>query len=33
MVEGPLPPGGRTTFSQVLDNPPPGTTDIVAAVE
>jgi hypothetical protein len=33
MVEGPLPPGGRTTFSQVIDNPPPGTTDIVPAVE
>lgn len=33
MVEGPLPPGGRTSFSQTLDNPPPGTTDIVPAVE
>lgn len=33
MVEGPLPPGGRTSFSQTLDNPPSGTTDIVPAVE
>ena len=33
LVEGPLPPGGRTTFSQVLENPPSGTTDIVPAVE
>ncbi|MBS0527464.1 MAG: zinc-ribbon domain-containing protein [Proteobacteria bacterium] len=33
MVEGPLPPGGRATFSQPLENPPSGTTDIVPAVE
>lgn len=33
MVEGPLPPGGRTTFSQTLDDPPTGTTDIVPVVE
>ena len=33
MVEGPLPPGGRTAFSQVIDNPPAGTTDIVPSVE
>jgi hypothetical protein len=33
MVEGPLPPGGRTTFSQTLEDPPSGTTDIVPAVE
>lgn len=33
MVEGPLPPGGRTTFSQTLDDPPSGTTDIVPVVE
>jgi predicted Zn finger-like uncharacterized protein len=33
MVEGPLPPGGRTTFSQTLEEPPSGTTDIVPAVE
>jgi predicted Zn finger-like uncharacterized protein len=33
MVEGPLPPGGRTTFSQTLEDPPSGTTDIVPVVE
>ena len=33
MVEGPLPPGGRTTFSQTIEDPPSGTTDIVPAVE
>ena len=33
LVEGPLPPGGRTTFSQTLEDPPSGTTDIVPAVE
>lgn len=33
MVEGPLPPGGRTNFSQALDDPPSGTTDIVPVVE
>jgi predicted Zn finger-like uncharacterized protein len=33
MVEGPLPPGGRTAFSQTVEDPPAGTTDIVPAVE
>jgi len=33
LVEGPLPPGGRANFSQLLDDPPSGTTDIVPAVE
>jgi len=33
MVEGPLPPGGRASFSQTLDDPPSGTTDIVPVVE
>lgn len=33
MVEGPLPPGGRASFSQALDEPPAGTTEIVPAVE
>jgi predicted Zn finger-like uncharacterized protein len=33
MVEGPLPPGGRTSFTQALDDPPTGTTDIVPVVE
>jgi predicted Zn finger-like uncharacterized protein len=33
MVEGPLPPGGRTSFTQTLDDPPSGTTDIVPVVE
>lgn len=33
LVEGPLPPGGRTSFSQPLDDPPSGTTDIVPVVE
>ena len=33
MVAGPLPPGGRTEFSQALDDPPVGTTDIVPIVE
>ncbi len=33
MVAGPLPPGGRTEFSQALDDPPLGTTDIVPVVE
>jgi predicted Zn finger-like uncharacterized protein len=33
MVEGPLLPGGRASFSQTLDDPPPGTTDIVPVVE
>jgi predicted Zn finger-like uncharacterized protein len=33
LVEGPLPPGGRASFSQTLDEPPLGTTDVVPAVE
>ncbi len=33
LVEGPLAPGGRTSFSQPLEDPPSGTTDIVPAVE
>lgn len=33
LVEGPLPPGGRASFSQVLEDPPAGTTDIVPVVE
>lgn len=33
MVEGPLPPGGRATFSQLIENPPAGTTDIEPSVE
>jgi predicted Zn finger-like uncharacterized protein len=33
LVEGPLPPGGRANFSQVLEDPPAGTTDIVPVVE
>jgi predicted Zn finger-like uncharacterized protein len=33
MVEGPLPPGGRTTFSQTIEDSPSGTTDIVPSVE
>lgn len=33
MVEGPLPPGGRASFSQTLEDPPSGTTDIVPSVE
>jgi predicted Zn finger-like uncharacterized protein len=33
LVEGPLPPGGRASFSQTLDDPPSGTTDIVPVVE
>src|SRR5690242_11508857 len=33
LVEGPLPPGGRASFSQALEDPPSGTTDIVPAVE
>jgi hypothetical protein len=30
---GPIAAGDRQAFSQVLDNPPPGATDIVPAVE
>ncbi|MBX9943578.1 MAG: zinc-ribbon domain-containing protein [Reyranella sp.] len=33
LVEGPIAPGGRVGFRQALDDPPPGTTDIVPAVE
>jgi len=33
LVEGPLQPGGRANFSQVLDDPPAGTTDIVPVIE
>jgi len=33
LVEGPLQPGGRTDFSQTLDDPPLGTTDIVPVVK
>jgi predicted Zn finger-like uncharacterized protein len=33
LVQGPLPPGGRAPFSQTLDDPPSGTTDIVPVVE
>ena len=30
---GPIAPGARLSFSQALDEPPAGTTDIVPAVE
>jgi predicted Zn finger-like uncharacterized protein len=33
LVQGPLPPGGRASFSQTLEDPPSGTTDIVPMVE
>ena len=33
LVQGPLPPGARASFSQTLDDPPSGTTDIVPMVE
>lgn len=33
MIQGPIRPGARVSFSQALDDPPPGTTDIVPAVE
>lgn len=33
LVKGPIGPGARVSFSQALDEPPPGTTDIVPAVE
>jgi predicted Zn finger-like uncharacterized protein len=33
LVEGPIGPGARLSFRQTLDDPPPGTTDIVPAVE
>lgn len=33
LIEGPIAPGQRRPFSQVLDDPPAGTTDIVPAIE
>ncbi|MBN9085478.1 MAG: zinc-ribbon domain-containing protein [Reyranella sp.] len=33
LVEGPLQPGSRASFSQVLEDPPAGTTDIVPVIE
>ena len=33
LIEGPILPGARRPFSQVLDDPPAGTTDIVPAIE
>lgn len=33
LVKGPIGPGGRVSFSQALDEPPPGTTDVVPTVE
>jgi hypothetical protein len=33
LVEGPLAPGARLGFSQTLDDPPDGTTNIVPTVE
>jgi predicted Zn finger-like uncharacterized protein len=33
MVLGPLAPEARANFSQVLEDPPPGTTDIVPVIE
>jgi predicted Zn finger-like uncharacterized protein len=33
LVKGPIGPGARVSFSQALDEPPPGTTDVVPAVE
>jgi len=33
LVEGPIGPGARLNFRQALDDPPPGTTEIVPAVE
>jgi predicted Zn finger-like uncharacterized protein len=33
LVRGPIAPGARLSFSQALDEPPAGTTDIVPAVE
>ena len=33
LVKGPIGPGARSSFSQALDDPPPGTTDVVPAVE
>jgi serine/threonine protein kinase len=33
MVQGPVAPGGRLRFSQTLDDPPEGTTQLVPTVE
>lgn len=33
LFAGPVQPGGRQPFSQILDDPPAGTTDIVPTVE
>jgi predicted Zn finger-like uncharacterized protein len=33
LVEGPIAPGARLTFSRSLDDPPDGTTNIVPSVE
>lgn len=33
MIEGPIAPGGRLSFSRPLDDPPDGTTNIVPSVE
>ncbi len=33
LVQGPIGPGARASFRQTLDEPPPGTTEIVPAVE
>jgi predicted Zn finger-like uncharacterized protein len=33
MVEGPIAPGSRLSFSHLLDDPPDGTTNIVPTVE
>ncbi|MFI5000938.1 MAG: zinc-ribbon domain-containing protein [Reyranellales bacterium] len=33
LVEGPISPGARLSFSQPLDEPPAGTTDIVPNIE
>jgi predicted Zn finger-like uncharacterized protein len=33
MVEGPIAPGGRLSFSRPFDDPPDGTTNIVPSVE
>lgn len=33
LVEGPIPPGGRTRFSLPLDDPPAGTTNIVPTLD
>lgn len=33
LIQGPIEPGARLSFSQTLDDPPPGTTDIVPDIE